>query len=60
MTRCESMNSISRLNRLYELKQAQLEKADKTLDSETLLHRVLTAEVEAISQALLQEQDRAG
>ncbi len=58
MKRCDSVDAINRLNRLYELKQAQLEKAGELLDSETLLHRVLAAEAEAISEALHEERNR--
>lgn len=47
----------ARLNRLYDLKQRQLQRAEGHSDS--LLYRVLNAEAEAISDALKGRQQDA-
>ena len=56
MTMHQNTDPVNRLNRLYDLKQAQLEKARENKEEDSLRWQVLNAEADAISRAL---RDRA-
>ena len=45
-------DSLNRLNRLYDLKQAQLEQARRNKEMDSLRWQVLNAEADAIIRAL--------
>jgi|GEM_PF-660831 hypothetical protein len=57
MTMHQNTDPVNRLNRLYALKQAQLEKARENKEEGSLHWQVLSAEADAISRALRDQGD---
>lgn len=57
MSMHQNTDPVNRLNRLYDLKRAQLEKARENNEVDSIRWQVLNAEADAISRALRDRTD---